>query len=88
MASETELRDRLAVDRTELANERTLLAYVRTALALVGAGAALLHFFDTRAAGSWGWVFLAAGALTLPIGAWRFLTVRRHLRERRPPDSA
>ncbi|HEX8694995.1 MAG TPA: DUF202 domain-containing protein [Longimicrobium sp.] len=85
MASETELRDQLALDRTFLANERTLLAYVRTALALAGAGAGLLGFVETPAARSGGWVLLVAGALVMVLGIWRFLTVRRHLHRNRTP---
>jgi putative membrane protein len=79
MASETELRDQLAVDRTLLANERTLLAYVRTALALGAGGAGLLQFGAGRASGILAWALIAAGALVLPIGMRRFVQVRRDL---------
>lgn len=79
MASETERRDQLALDRTLLANERTLLAYVRTALALIGGGVGLLAFIDhpvTRVVGA---VTAGAGLLLIPVGAWRYLLVRRRL---------
>lgn len=79
MASETEVRDRLALDRTHLANERTLLAYVRTALALVGAGAGLIHFVDTPGSMVTGWILIGTGAAGLLIGIWRFMVVRRDL---------
>jgi putative membrane protein len=79
MPSDTELRDNLAADRTHLANERTLLAYVRTALALVGAGAGLLHFFETSSAKLIGGSMIATGIVGLGIGIWRFRTVRRHI---------
>lgn len=76
---ETDLRDQLAVDRTHLANERTLLAYIRTALALVGAGAGLLHFFQTPGSRLSGVLLIVAGAGGLLIGIWRFRTIRRHI---------
>ncbi|HEU0298156.1 MAG TPA: DUF202 domain-containing protein [Longimicrobium sp.] len=87
MASDTEIRDQLALDRTHLANERTLLAYVRTALALAGAGAGLIQFFDTPGSQVTGLILIALGVLGLLVGAWRFLVVRRHL-SARPRDPA
>lgn len=80
MASETDLRDRLAVDRTLLANERTLLAYLRTSLALAAAGAGLLQFGHSASSAVGGWVLIGCAALVLPIGVRRFLQVRRDLR--------
>ena len=79
-AAVTERRDQLALDRTLLANERTLLAYVRTALALLGAGVGLLEFVDTTASSLGGWSCVVLGALTLPLGLWRYLVVRARLR--------
>jgi putative membrane protein len=76
---ETDLRDQLAADRTHLANERTLLAYIRTALALVGAGAGLLHFFQTTGSRISGVLLICSGVLGLLIGVWRFRTIRRHI---------
>jgi putative membrane protein len=76
---ETDLRDQLAADRTHLANERTLLAYIRTALALVGAGAGLLHFFQTTGSRLAGGFLIVAGAVGLVIGILRFRTIRRHI---------
>lgn len=87
MASDTEIRDRLALDRTHLANERTLLAYVRTALALAGAGAGLIQFFDTATSQVTGRVLIVLGVLGFLVGIWRFLVVRRHL-SAGPPDRA
>jgi putative membrane protein len=76
----TELRDRLAVERTHLANERTLLAYMRTALGVAVTGAGLLKFFTENAFMSGlGWLFVAAGVGLSVVGARRFLAVRREL---------
>ena len=78
--NEGEVRDELAVERTRLANERTLLAYVRTALALAAAGALLLQFFPSYPSlFGVAWVFVAAGAATMVIGAYRFFAVVRKL---------
>lgn len=82
MAPDTDLRDQLAADRTHLANERTLLAYVRTALALIAAGAGLLELLESFASDVAGVAFIAAGALLIPVGIWRFVRVRRDLRGR------
>lgn len=84
MASETELRDQLAVDRTHLANERTLLAYVRTGLALLAGGAGVLQFLVSPLATVAGWALVALGAVTLPVGLWRFLKMRERLRRSAP----
>ncbi|MBW3628043.1 MAG: DUF202 domain-containing protein [Gemmatimonadetes bacterium] len=81
MPPDSDRRDQLAVDRTLLANERTLLAYVRTALALLGAGVGLLEFVDATAASFAGWTCAVAGALMVPLGLWRYLTVRARLRD-------
>jgi putative membrane protein len=79
---ETDLRDNLAADRTHLANERTLLAYIRTALALVGAGAGLLHFFQTTGSRVSGVLLICSGVIGLLLGIWRFRTIRRHIHGR------
>ncbi len=79
---EAELRDRLAVDRTQLANERTLLAYIRTGLALIATGAGILGFLGTPAAQVGGGTLLALGIATLPIGLWRFIRIRQHIADR------
>ncbi|MEM1303928.1 MAG: DUF202 domain-containing protein, partial [Planctomycetota bacterium] len=44
VSDEPQLRDTLAIQRTELANERTLLAYGRTAIMLVSTGAVVVRF--------------------------------------------
>ena len=78
--NETLLRDELAIERTHLANERTFLAYIRTALALSGAGAVVLHFFSSHSLlFGVSWLLIAAGALTVLIGAYRFVAVRKRL---------
>ncbi len=83
MASETDLRDQLAVNRTQLANERTLLAYLRTGLALIASGAGLLEFGGTLTARWVGGILIGLGVLAFPLGIWRFLSIRRQLRQHR-----
>jgi putative membrane protein len=75
-----ELRDRLAVVRTQLANERTLLAYVRTGLAVGAGGAALLQFFSEHTGlRALAWLLIVAGVVVLAAGAYRFRSVRKNL---------
>lgn len=69
---ETEIRDRLALDRTILANERTILSYVRTALAFAGLGIALLHLETTKIGRMMGWGCVLLGAAILMIGVFRY----------------
>jgi len=79
-STESDLRDHLAMERTDLANERTLLAYVRTALASAACGAALLEFFPTLESFAWlAWVLITAGGAMLAIGTYRYLVVRSRL---------
>lgn len=79
----TDLREDLALYRTELANERTLLAYTRTSLALVAAGVGILQFFTAPGAIASGIAALVGGAAVLLVGTFRFLHVRRDLRTMR-----
>lgn len=77
------LTDALAIDRTTLANERTLLAYMRTAmgffvLAVSGWKLFSSDFFDLA-----GIAMGIMGLLTLAIGAYRFLRIRKHLERAR-----
>lgn len=94
MAENSNLRDRLAIDRTELANERTLLAYVRTALTLFLVGMSFIHVpmfhpdpeFGGLAYGVTGWLFAGAGGVTAVIGYRRYRRFRsRASGEASPP---
>jgi putative membrane protein len=82
MAEDTQVRDRLALDRTMLANERTLLAYLRTGLAFAAAGASSVHFLDTLAADVLGWALVAVSVVLTTLGLDRFRRVRRRLSAR------
>ena len=77
----TGMRDSLAMERTLLANERTFLAYVRTSLSLLAGGAVLLQLFptDLRAV-TVGWFLVAAGAVVILVGIYRFVRVKRRLK--------
>ena len=79
VSKETEVRDRLALERTLLANERTLLAYVRTALAMVGGGGVLQlggHDWTSKL----GWLLILLGSVTLGFGFYRFSVVLTRVR--------
>ena len=73
------LRDYLASDRTSLANERTLLSYIRTALAFMISGASALHFLSGLATDVLGGILIAAGVVTLIVGAWRYVWYSRRI---------
>lgn len=92
LAENPNLRDRLAIDRTELANERTLLAYVRTALTLFLVGMSFVHVpmfhpdpeFGGLTYGVTGWLFAAVGGATAAIGYRRY----RQFRSRAPKEAS
>lgn len=75
--SDTQVRDRLARQRTQLANERTLLAYVRTALGFFIVGVPALWLPDQPYIHLLGFAALTAGVLCVAIGISRFLTIQR-----------
>jgi putative membrane protein len=70
-ASDAQLRDWLALERTRMANERTLLAYARTAIMLAATGATILKLFvPTTGSTVTAWSLIALGGLTVLFG-WR-----------------
>lgn len=78
-SNEAQLRDWLALVRTDLANERTLLAYARTAVAIAATGVALVKFFEARPILLLGWTAIALAALIIGLGTTRYWHVRRTL---------
>lgn len=79
-ATDANLANLLAVERTKLALERTLLAYVRTALAGAAVGGSSMTFLSGRAAFWGGAAFIALSSAVLLYGVWRAVSVRRKLR--------
>ncbi|WP_101758790.1 YidH family protein [Oceanicoccus sp. KOV_DT_Chl] len=80
MNTNSDTRDKLALERTRLANERTLLAYVRTGLSLLAASAVLFQFFSSfNSYISVAWFLAASGIVVLSIGSIRFNKVRQKL---------
>ena len=80
--SNSDTRDKLALERTRLANERTFLAYVRTGLSLLAASAILFQFFsslNSYIVVAWG--LAGSGLIVLVVGVVRFNKVRRKLNE-------
>jgi putative membrane protein len=70
---DSQIRDRLAVERTRLANERTLLAYARTAVMLAASGFTVLKFAGESGAEQWlGGGLLIGAALVAAVGCRRF----------------
>tara|TARA_R110002153_G_scaffold107109_4_gene246902 strand:+ start:69212 stop:69469 length:258 start_codon:yes stop_codon:yes gene_type:complete len=80
MNIDSDIRDKLALERTHLANERTFLAYIRTGLSLLAASAVLFQFFSSlHAYSAIAWTLAGCGVALLIIGLVRFNTVRKHL---------
>ena len=69
----------LAIIRTTLANERTFLSFLRTALGLFLGGIGLIKFWGHPLVEVLGWVFIAAAAVLLGIGIFRYRYARRVL---------
>jgi len=77
------LRDHLAMERTKLANERTLLSYLRSALYLFLGGGALVgiehpEFGNLKPIG---YISLVVSMLFIIIGVYRFVLLKKHLKD-------
>ena len=83
---DSQLRDRLARQRTELANERTLLAYIRTALGFVIVGIPAVWWMDHPQLQLLGWLSLAAGAGCFIVGLRRFVAIKADIAASQPLD--
>ncbi|WP_347157429.1 DUF202 domain-containing protein [Pontibacter chitinilyticus] len=76
-----EIRDTLALERTNLANERTLLAYSRTAMALILAGLTFMKLFDDP-------LYFGIGMIFIPLGlAFGWYGYRRYTKKQVQIDS-
>ena len=84
--ADTEIRDRLARQRTELANERTLLAYIRTALGFVIVGVPAVWWMDRPELQLLGGLSLLAGAGCLVVGLRRFVAIKAGIHASGPQD--
>ncbi|MEN1679578.1 MAG: DUF202 domain-containing protein [Planctomycetota bacterium] len=74
-------RDQLALERTRLANERTLLAYLRTGIMLAATGGTLLTLkLESGRLTALAWPLMAAAAVVIAIGVWRYGRMARSLR--------
>jgi len=82
MNDNSDMRNKLALERTRLANERTFLAYVRTGLSLLAGSAVLFQFFSSiNAYKAVAWMLAGSGLVVLVIGLIRFNKVRNGLNE-------
>lgn len=78
-----EIRDNLAIERTQFANERTFLAYMRTAMGFALAGFSLIQFFKDQVYMWVGALFIPAGIFLSIIGMWKFITKRTEIERHR-----
>ena len=78
-----EIRDNLAIERTQFANERTFLAYMRTAMVLILAGFSLIQFFEGQIFMWVGALFIPAGIILNIIGLRKFIAKRTEIEKHR-----
>ena len=78
-----EIKDTLAIERTQFANERTFLAYMRTSMVFVVAGFSLIQFFQNQIYMWVGGLFVPAGIILSVIGMWKFITKRAEIDKHR-----
>ncbi|MFC6996187.1 DUF202 domain-containing protein [Rufibacter roseus] len=71
-----EIKDTLAIERTEFSNERTFLAYLRTALSLIVVGISLHQFFNSTVS-----MYLAAVLIPLGLGIG-YIGFRKFIKKR------
>ena len=74
------LRDYLAIERTRLANERTLLSYIRSSLYLILGGIAFLQLEGFANIKYLGILSLVLSVIFLVIGVYRFMLLKRSLK--------
>ena len=80
-------RDYLAIERTRLANERTFLAYFRTAVVFLSAGFAIMQLEALQELRALGWLLLCLSPVTLLVGGFRLVYVRRKIRKYYNPEA-
>lgn len=78
-----EIKDTLAIERTEFSNERTFLAYLRTALSLIVVGISLHQFFNSTISMYLAGVLIPLGAVIGYVGFRKFLKKRDLIKRKR-----
>jgi putative membrane protein len=73
--------DALAFGRTAMANERTLLAFLRTGIGLLGGGIGIVGFVELPFIVALGWLAIAVSVPLLIWGIWRYIKMKRLLKE-------
>ncbi len=74
------IREHLALERTKLANERTLLSYTQAALYFLLGGLALLQLKEYAELRYIGYLALIFSGLFFIIGIWRYLALKRKMK--------
>ena len=78
-----EIKDNLAIERTQFANERTFLSYIRTSMGFVLAGFSLIQFFKGQMFEWVGGLLIPVGIIMSIIGMWKFITKRTEIEKHR-----
>jgi putative membrane protein len=74
------IREHLALERTKLANERTLLSYTQAALYFLLGGLALFQLKEYVELRYIGYLALFFSGLFFIIGIWRYLSLKRKMK--------
>jgi len=74
------IREHLALERTKLANERTLLSYTQAALYFLLGGLALFQLEEYVELRYIGYLALVFSGLFFIIGIWRYLSLKRKMK--------
>ncbi len=74
------IREHLALERTKLANERTLLSYTQAALYFLLGGLALFQLEKYPELRYIGYLALIFSGLFFIIGIWRYLSLKRKMK--------
>lgn len=82
------IREHLALERTKLANERTLLSYTQASMYFLLGGLTLLQLKEYEDLHYIGYLALGFSVLFVAIGVWRFLVLKRKMRDllKSPPS--
>ena len=75
MIEQKQLRDLLAVDRTNLSIDRTLLAYLRTSLTVVVVGISFIKLFNISALNIIGWLLIIMAPILFVFGVVRCIGI-------------
>jgi len=79
--SQDQIREYLAIERTEMAGERTFLAFIRTGLTFIISGITFIKFFGSLWIIILGGFFIPVGLITIYYGFLKYRKTKCLLKE-------